>query len=228
MVPLLQPARPFDVCVVGGGLAGCVAAICLARLGYKIVIVHAESTSDPRIETTTVSLERLFRELGLWTYVRSAFRQTIAQRQVLWHADADTQRSNDAVYFLIDRPTLDASLLKRAAREGAKVISPARVSPPERDREHGWLVRFRAKGGSGHLKARVIVDAAGRHGILGGLRKRIGEPTLALTGSVSGRFGMRGGMFVEAGPTWWLWCVATGRTHGYGIAFADPKGYRYP
>ncbi|MGA2364886.1 MAG: FAD-dependent oxidoreductase, partial [Steroidobacteraceae bacterium] len=38
----LQQTRVADVCVVGGGIAGCSAALALAERGYRVVLLEAQ------------------------------------------------------------------------------------------------------------------------------------------------------------------------------------------
>ena len=40
--PPLQGSTRADVCVVGGGIAGCSAALALAERGYRVVLLEAQ------------------------------------------------------------------------------------------------------------------------------------------------------------------------------------------
>ena len=56
-----------DVAVVGGGPAGCAAAISLARLGRRVALLERTSYGAARVgETLPPAVQPLLRELGVW------------------------------------------------------------------------------------------------------------------------------------------------------------------
>ena len=57
----------FDVAIVGGGPAGAVSALCLARRGFRVALVEATRFEGERYgETLPPEINPVLRELGLW------------------------------------------------------------------------------------------------------------------------------------------------------------------
>ena len=57
----------FDIAVVGGGMAGSVAALSLARLGRRVALLAPPSTAEDKRTTALMDQSIRFMErLGLW------------------------------------------------------------------------------------------------------------------------------------------------------------------
>ena len=65
----------FDVVVAGGGLAGLVAAVSLARAGFEVAVVEGRARGAPddgRVIALTVASECILRRLGVWERIAEA------------------------------------------------------------------------------------------------------------------------------------------------------------
>jgi flavin-dependent dehydrogenase len=151
----------YDVAVVGGGPSGAAVALCIARLGWEVVLLEASAGDTPRYgETLPPECNPVLRSLGLWeTFKHSGplespgiiscwGRATPAQKDFLgnvygagWH---------------LDRIRFDAELRSEAARLGVTVRCGERVTVVHR--QNGWW-RFN------DIEARFVVDATGRNGL---------------------------------------------------------------
>ncbi|MBW8322365.1 MAG: FAD-dependent monooxygenase, partial [Rhizobium sp.] len=65
--------KHFDIAVVGGGLAGSIAAIALSRGGHRVALVAPVPQSEDRRTTALMDQSiRMMERLGLWDAVRPA------------------------------------------------------------------------------------------------------------------------------------------------------------
>ncbi|MBV2183733.1 MAG: UbiH/UbiF family hydroxylase [Rhizobium sp.] len=62
--------REFDIAVIGGGLAGSLAAVALARGGRRVAFVAPSTTGDRRTTALMDQSVRMMERLGLWDAVR--------------------------------------------------------------------------------------------------------------------------------------------------------------
>ena len=65
----------FDAVVAGGGIAGLVAAVGLARAGFEVAVVEGRARGAPgdgRVSALTVASERILRRLGAWDRIAEA------------------------------------------------------------------------------------------------------------------------------------------------------------
>ena len=124
-----------DVAVVGGGPAGAVTALLLARAGRDVALYARVSEGALRpVETVPPSVDPLLHELGL--------RQRFQELQEMPHH--------------VVRQRFDAMLVDAAQEAGARVLRGAQVGRVGRA-ETG----LRIEGGE-PVSARIVVDATGR------------------------------------------------------------------
>ena len=148
-----------DVLVAGGGPAGSVAALVLARAGFSVVLADASTGVLRAGEALPPAARPLLRDLELLSDV-------LADGHVPSLANASAWGSGDLEVFdfifhphgsglHLDRARFDASLRAAAAAAGVRVITGARVGA----RRH---VHLRARGSDEAVNCRWIVDATGR------------------------------------------------------------------
>jgi flavin-dependent dehydrogenase len=163
----------WDAVVVGGGPAGAIAALVLARAGRRVLLAD-RSGRGPRIgEALPPAARPLLRDLGLLPRVMADGHLTCFGNASAW--GSGDLRSHDFIFDLhgaglhLDRARFDASLREAAAAAGAKVIAGARVhvrrgsraaSPIAEGSDHE--VRLRIDGPDEAVGCRWIVDASGR------------------------------------------------------------------
>ena len=115
-----------DVLVAGGGPAGAVAALVLARRGVSVVLADAGARGPYGVgESLPAAAGQVLRDLGLWdAFLDEPHLRSYGTRSA-WGADALVQRH--AVFdpyghgWLLDRPRFDAFLRYAAASAGAVV-----------------------------------------------------------------------------------------------------------
>lgn len=142
----------FDVAVMGGGPAGAVTALCLARRGVRVALVEATNFDGARYgETLPPEINPVLRELGLWDAFSDLGSLEAPGIVSVWGSNMpsaqDFVSNAHGCGWHIDRNRFDAMLCHEAAAAGATVL------PGSTDRP----------------KAQLLVDATGRSGL------RLGE-----------------------------------------------------
>ncbi|MDO8396352.1 MAG: FAD-dependent oxidoreductase [Bradyrhizobium sp.] len=215
-------AAEHDVVILGAGPAGTSAAIRLAQMGLDAGIV--ERRRFPRghvgicISDETVALidylglGREFNNAQFWRRNLSAVR---------W-GDSETRLVPQQGYH-VDRAVLDGLLLCRSRAAGVRVYQPVQVQKVERLQDSSWGVAIASDDRRQFLKARFIVDAAGRRPAIPGARIKDGPPLL----SIHANWALRGMVefdgLIEAGEDAWLWYARTARDRAVVSAFCDPR-----
>jgi len=157
-------ARRADVVIIGGGPAGCSAAITCVNAGLSAVLL--ERTAFPRDcpgESLHPGVEPLLEQLGVNEAVQAARFVRYPGIWVEWEgarhfAPFGQDASGPWLGFQAWRAELDALLLERVRALGVEVLQPCRALQPLRG-EQGEVVGVQTELGPVHAK--VLIDAAG-------------------------------------------------------------------
>ena len=179
---MIAPAT-YDVVVVGGGPGGSTAGAFLAKAGHRVLLFERETfprfhVGESLLPATLPIMDRL------------GVHATVAERgfQVKYGATFHDQESGleHTFYFLRDKPwpsysyqvpraDFDALLLEHAMKLGVDVGQPATVEAVAFDAD-GVTVTVESHGQRTSVRARFLVDASGRAGLLAqkvGARERV-------------------------------------------------------
>jgi flavin-dependent dehydrogenase len=175
----------WDAIIIGGGPAGSIAALALAKRGRRVIVL--EKAEFPRFHIGESFLPATFdrlKELGLEPALRELphvpkFGAEFAMGNGGTHLEiefADGFCPCDET-FNIERSLLDTMLLKEAARGGAEIRQPATVkqilSMADGD--------VRIQTDAGEIRGRYLLDCSGQQTVVGrhlGTRKNADEPHL--------------------------------------------------
>jgi ABC-type nitrate/sulfonate/bicarbonate transport system ATPase subunit/flavin-dependent dehydrogenase len=196
VVPPHSAARPAaarapdaDVIVVGGGPSGSIVASYLARAGLRPLLLEREVHPRPHVgESLLCSTTRVFQEIGVLPAIERA--EFVRKHGAVWthHADERPRRlrfqpipslgiAQDWSWH-VDRGRFDRLLLDHARVAGADVREGVRVVDVEVGAA-GAAVRIADGEGEREVRARMLVDASGRHTFLGSkLRLKRNDPAL--------------------------------------------------
>jgi flavin-dependent dehydrogenase len=220
---LLQ-LEQFDVAVIGGGPAGSTAAILLAKLGHKVVVL--EKAHHPRFHIGESLLPMnlpVFERLGVLDKVRALG---------LYKPGADFEADNTAGYntynfaraigdspphaYQVWRQDFDQMLFEHARQSGAHTREGHEVAAFEQFGPRATRLEIRSdEGRSYSIETRYLVDASGRDTFLSGKlklrRKNQEHQSAAIFGHFRGaatRLGEDGGnISIYRFDSGWMWMI---------------------
>ncbi len=205
-----------DVCIAGGGPAGAGAAESLARLGYHVLVLDHRPRS-PVGESLSPGAWPALDALGIDRAAVDALAIQVVEAGVRWRT-AHEERVRVDHGLTVDRDRFDVLLLEHARAAGASVLT-GRAHGPTRT-PGGWRVSH----DQGTVQARYLVDASGRHWLLGGRRRRTSARTVALHARWPSRWPADAPQTrIAAVAEGWIWCAQMPGNDVRAMAFVDPE-----
>ena len=221
-----MPER-FDAAVIGGGPAGATVALCLARRGWKVCLFETTGFDGERYgETLPPEINPLLRELGVFDEFCALAPLESPGMVSVWGGppqEQDYLRNPHGPGWHVDRNRFDAMLCRQAVAAGAVSFERCRVDAGGRDA--GW---WRV----GQIRARVLVDAAGRNGLPIGpaagreTEDRLLAIVLRLTHTGSRPPDLR--TYVESAPAGWWYSAPLPQGQTIAMFFTDCDLYARP
>jgi flavin-dependent dehydrogenase len=160
-----------DVAVVGGGPAGCAAAISIASRGYSVVVLErSQYEARDGGEIVPPATKQLLCRLGTWNAFLSDSPLSSAAIWSSWGGPSLAEQNH--IYnpygsgWTIDRGRFDAMLALAAQEAGAAVKTNADVVGVGCEPSGKWIVEFISGQRLEVLNARFVVDASGRSSVV--------------------------------------------------------------
>lgn len=151
----------YDVIIIGGGLAGCSAALQLARRGLEVLLLEKQAYPSHKLcgEFLSVEVQDLFDRLGVREQVLAAGAHPMTQVSITTHAGNHFESTLPGTALGLSRHALD-HLLARAARDAGATV-----------RDGVWVRRIEGTLSDGFTVASAKERWTGRF-VLGALGKR--------------------------------------------------------
>lgn len=216
-----------DVIVVGGGPAGASCAHRLATDGCSVLVL--EKDAHPRfhigeslVPYTTRVLETMgvLDDVARGPFVRKHGVEVMDESGEHFETHFDRMADGQHKYgFNVERAPFDALLWENARRAGARTLEGAEVTGVVMDGDRVAGVRFDLAGESHEARARYVVDASGRAGVvarhfkLRRMNRRLNNVAIyqyfadAKTGVNASD---RGDLVVATHRGGWVWCIPVG------------------
>jgi flavin-dependent dehydrogenase len=177
-----------DVAIVGGGPAGAVAALTLARLGISVALLDAGTRHSLVGETLPPAIRPVLDRLGLRATVEAeGYLPSVGSWSAWGGAEPwghDFMFSRFGHGWHLDRRRFDALLREAARSAGALLAVGASVTASEPIAGGGFRLRL---AGDGEITARIVLDASGRSASFArqrGVKRRALDRMVALAGHV--------------------------------------------
>ncbi|UTD14600.1 FAD-dependent oxidoreductase [Tenacibaculum mesophilum] len=162
-----------DILIIGGGIAGCIAAISLVN-HYNVTLLDKLVEPVDRIgESLAPAAQRILKELDLLENESEAIKQTIFRNnlgmQSYWGNNqlqiVDHMRNPDGFSRSLDRKNFEVYLRNVAAKRGVNCIWGTRLSNSSYENNY-WKITTKSddlKNRTTHtIHAKFVVDATGR------------------------------------------------------------------
>lgn len=211
-----------EVVVVGGGPAGVVSAIGLARLGRDVLLCEAQAFPRDHIGiclSAGVSQQLAF--LNIRHVLDRSEHYQISRVARRWSSEQDEILA-DPGSFIVNRGLFDADLIEAARKSGVRILQPARVGSTARS-DAGWRLEVRSPLGVQAIHTAFLIEAGGRQSRI---RKRLqsGPPTLALYGRWRGP--PAPDIRISAEANGWIWAAPASMNETVVVAFVAPGDLR--
>jgi flavin-dependent dehydrogenase len=151
----------FDVAVIGGGPAGCSAAITLAQHGAKVVMFEAKAYPHHKVcgEFLSPECANLLDQLGAALPIGAV---PIHIARITAPDDTTWETCLPGTAWGVSRFTLDAHLADRARKLGVEICERATVASVQGDLKTGFQLNVRKTAGSDQIRSRVVIAAHGK------------------------------------------------------------------
>ncbi|MBL4658831.1 MAG: tryptophan 7-halogenase [Alcanivoracaceae bacterium] len=161
-----------DILIIGGGIAGCIAAISLVD-NYHVIMIDTLSEPQDRIgESLAPTAQRILRQLDLLKGMEDVIHNNEPMyfknkgMQSHWGSEQihiiDHLSNPDGSVLNLNRKAFETYLRTVAIQRGVQCIWPAKLASQAYENPHWHIVAKDHKHKTYNLTARFVIDATGR------------------------------------------------------------------
>lgn len=164
----------YDVAVIGGGLAGCSAAISLAMQGWQVVLYEAKAYPQHKVcgEFLSPECAGLLDDLNALPALRALKPARIERARITNPQGMEWDTDLPDAGIGVSRYALDALLAERARAVGVTVHESTAVHTVQGNLGAGFQLQMRAPSGQERSSARAVIAAHGKRASLDRVLKR--------------------------------------------------------
>jgi flavin-dependent dehydrogenase len=160
-----------DVAIVGGGPAGSAAARVLAAKYRRVVVLtRSRDLLHSRAESLPPSTRRVLARIGVLPAIDAVGLYRTTGNSIWWgEREADVERfdvSGHSAGYQVDRASLDGLLQREAATAGASLLEGVQVRDVDVRDDGVRLTCEDEHGDAVDVRARLVLDASGRAGVI--------------------------------------------------------------
>lgn len=158
----------YDAVIIGGGVAGCSAAITLAQRGARVALAEAGYYPKHKVcgEVLSPGCAHLLQQLEVLDQVCALRPPAIHTAHIIAPDGTRWQSAFAGPALGISRYALDQCLVAEARRLGVHVLEQTRAASVEGSLDTQFTVQARAAGEPRTLRARVVIGAQGKRSSL--------------------------------------------------------------
>jgi flavin-dependent dehydrogenase len=160
--------HPYDVAIIGGGPAGCSAAITLASLGARVVLFEAKSYPHDKLcgEFLSPECDHLLTQLGFSTGLDGLNPAKIQRIRLTASHGAEWEAQPVTPGWGLSRQVFDAALAQRARSVGVQIQESTTVDGLRGDLKEGFELQARHRSQRSTVPARTVIAAHGKRASL--------------------------------------------------------------
>lgn len=158
-----------DILIIGGGIAGCIAAISLVE-HFQVTLIDKLAEPKDRIgESLAPAAQRILRELNLCQNLDAELEQKLYRKnlgmQSYWGSDrvhiVDHLRNPDGFGLNLDRKEFEVYLRQVAEERGVQCLWSTKIHSSEYADEH-WNITAKSNDSDHEITSKFVIDATGR------------------------------------------------------------------
>lgn len=160
----------YDIIILGGGPAGAVAGMQLAKEGLRVLILEADNFEGPRVgETLPPNFRETIVSIGLEAEFKAQQHKAAYAFGSAWGTDQATYSSHmEDPYgqgWHINRAKFDKMLFEQACQKGSIGIQNCRILSVESLPNQEWQVEWIDSSGKQRAQGRFLLNACGRKNV---------------------------------------------------------------
>ena len=216
----------YDVCIVGAGPAGIIAAKALAGFGYNVVLLEKEA--KPKFNIGITLTPGIHHWLGMFDLSEAIYNAGFPRAtniSMLWETTTKTEKlinEPDSGYH-VDRTQFDEILIKSLSNTNVTLIRPCNVISANYSLNKHWQIVIK-ENQEKVIGAKFLVEATGRKRIIKGQKLNFLPKTTAIYGVWKTDHGRSmNESFIEAVTNGWIWGAPLKEDSYLVCVFAEPK-----